>query len=326
MDIAVTGAYGHLGVNLIDLLTGLGHSVRAVDVRRTASLDAYDVQHVHADMTDRDAARAAFDGADVVYHLAARISVIGDPDGSVWKTNVDGATTAARAAAEVGVGRFVFTSSVHALRIGEAAGTVDEAAPATTSSRAPVYDRSKATAERFIADIVEDGLDAVIIRPTGIIGPGDHDVSRMGAFLRAIGEGRIPAVTTGGFDWVDVRDVASGMVAAAERGTRGAAYLLGGHFATMRELADLASEIAGARPPRFTIPLAVASVFGRPATLIARRTGNPMAPTSEALDALRSGRPVDHSLARADLGYEPRPLEETLRDFYVWWDEAGSRS
>lgn len=96
----VTGAYGLVGANLVRALLGQGVEVRAADVRRTDALDGLDVEHVEADVLDPKALAAAFDGADVVFHLAAIISIAGDPTGKVWEVNVDGprnAGTAARA-------------------------------------------------------------------------------------------------------------------------------------------------------------------------------------------------------------------------------------
>ena len=321
MDIAVTGAYGHLGVNLIRRLAADGHSIRAIDVRSSSALSDLDLDHVTADVTDRDSMKEALVGAEVVYHLAGVISVTGDPDGSVWRTNVDGAAATGRAALTTKVRRYVHVSSVHALDLATASSPITEGAEPTLRSTAPVYDRSKATAERFVEDLIEAGLDAVIVRPTGIIGPDDHRPSRMGSFFQALIAGRMTSVVGGAFDWVDTRDVADAMVAAADRGKRGSGYIIGGTFASVGDLARLVAETAGVRAPRFTVPLGIAELIGRPATWWASRTGNPLAPTSEALNALRNGKPVDISLARAELGYSPRPLSETVRDIVVWFDD-----
>ena len=326
MEIAVTGAYGHLGVNLTRQLVANGHSVRAVDIRQTAALDGLGIDHVEADVLNRSQIESAFDGVETVFHLAARISVVGDPDGSVWRTNVDGAATAARAALARGVKRYVHVSSVHALDFANARPPITEDAPTAIRKSAPAYDRSKAMAERFVLDLVDEGLDAVIVRPTAIIGPDDHDISRMGALFRALGGGDLPLLVRGGFDWVDVRDVVNGMVSAAERADTGRTYLLGGSFATVKELATMVAAVTGARRPMFEVPLGLARLIGGPATWFARRTGNPLSPTSEALRALRNGKPVDSSLARKELDYTTRPLEETVRDIYVWLDESGLSS
>jgi dihydroflavonol-4-reductase len=228
MDIAVTGAHGHLGINLIRSLLADGHSIRAIDINQSSALDSADVEFVKADTTDRQAMESAFSGAEIVYHLAARISVTGDKDGSVWRTNVDGAATAGRAALATNIRRYVHVSSVHALDLGKASSPISEDADPTLRSSTPVYDRSKATAERFVLDLVSDGLDAVIVQPTAIIGPDDRGVSRMGTFFQRLIAGRMPAIVGGAFDWVDARDVAEGMISAVERAPRGRKYLLGG--------------------------------------------------------------------------------------------------
>ena len=322
METAVTGAYGHLGANLVHELVGRGDTVRAIDVRKTTALEAYDVEHIHADTTDLTALESAFAGVDVVYHAAARISVMGDPDGSVWRTNVDGVAAAGRAALTASVDRFVHVSSVHALDLANAPSPVTEDASPSVRDSMPVYDRSKAMGERFISDLVSEGLNAVIVRPSGIIGPGDHDVSRMGAFLRALHRGRVLAVVTGGFDWVDVRDVANAMIRAGETAPPGRSFNIGGTYTTIRELTELVANVTGMRPPRLVVPMSVARRVGRPATWWARRRSSLLAPTAEALETLRNGKPIDISRAAAELGHTARPLEETLRDFFTWLEES----
>ena len=313
MVAVVTGASGFLGSVLVSQLLDAGRSVRGVDLAPRP--DGLDIDWVRADVGDREALRRAFAGADTVFHLAALISVTGDPGGRVWATNVDGAATSAAAAIDAGVGRFVHCSSVHAFDL-EAVDHIDEASPRAVAPHLPVYDRSKAAGERAVQAAVERGLDAVIVNPTGVIGPFDFERSRMSRVFLALMRRRLPALVHGGFDWVDVRDVARSLLAAEERGTSGEGYLLPGKHASLGELADCVAEVSGTPAPPITVPIWLAKAGSPFATFMSRTTGSPLWSTSESLHALEFSPPVSGRKASAELGHVARPLRETIVDIH----------
>jgi dihydroflavonol-4-reductase len=292
----VTGGAGHLGTDLVASLRGAGHDVRVVDVREPATGLVLGATWVRADVRDAAAMRAAFDGAAVVYHLAGVISVVGGLGGLVESVNVGGSRTVAEAALAAGVGRLVHCSSVHAFDLAACVGrTVDESRARWAGRRDAVYDRSKAAGEVEIRRVIERGLDAVAVNPTGVIGPRDEAPSRMGSVMLALWRRRMPALVGGGFDWVDARDVTAAMLAAAERGRTGESYLLPGHPAAVPDLADLARHCSNVDITRRVAPQWAVGLAAPAATLLARRTGNPLLPTREALRALRSFPRVDGS-------------------------------
>ncbi|MCB2222987.1 MAG: NAD-dependent epimerase/dehydratase family protein [Actinobacteria bacterium] len=322
MTAVITGASGHLGVSLIRALVERGTAVRAVVHRNAAPLEGLGVEVVRGDVLDPASLREAFDGAAAVYHLAAVISITGDPDGTVARVNVEGAANAAAAARDARVGRFVHCSSIHAFDLAAGAPVVDESSPRVPhgSRRHPAYDRSKADGERRVREEIAAGLDGVIVHPTSIIGPDDHEPSRMGRFFLGLRDRTLPALVRGAFDFVDVRDVAAAMVAAAARGRRGRSYILGGRTRTVAEMAALARQIAGVRPPRLVLPRGVARL-GLPFIAAAAkvRKVEPLY-TAESLDALALRSRIDHGLAARELGFTARPLEDTVRDIYRWFE------
>ena len=261
---------------------------------------------------------------EVVYHLAGVVSILGDAGGAVPAVNVAGAGNAAGAALACGA-RMVHCSSVHAFDLAAGTGPLDETAPRVPagSRRHSAYDRSKADGERLVREVIGRGLDAVIVHPTGVIGPWDFEPSRMGRFFIRLWKGTLPALVHGAFDFVDVRDVAGGLVAAAERGGRGESYLLGGHFCRIAEIAAVAAGVTGRHHARPTLPMWLARVgvpFMRLAAAAART--EPLY-TAESLAVLRVGRVVDHAKAGRDLGFAPRPLEESVADVYRWFAAQG---
>lgn len=320
MTVAVTGASGHLGGNVVRALLDAGQAVRAVDMRRGRTLEGLDVEFVAADVLDPAGLRRAFARAEVVYHLAARISIAGDPGGQVWRVNADGVRTAAEAALEAGARRLVHCSSLHAFDVaGAQGGEIDETAPRALDAALPVYDRSKAAGEEQLARVADRGLEAVVVNPTGIIGPVDFEPSRMGRVLRGYFRGRLPAVVDGAFDWVDARDVATGLLAAASQGRTGENYLLGGHRASVAELARLAAAAAGRRAPRLSVPAGVLAPMAQAAVRLAGRRRSGLLLTPESLHALAADPVVVTAKAERELGYRPRPLAETVADLYAFF-------
>ncbi len=328
--IAVTGASGHIGANLVRELLHRGEEVRVVVRSSSEALEGLDVECVRGDVRDTRSLERAFDGAEVVYHLAAMISIFGDPSGAVRDVNVNGAENAARAALHCGVRRFVHCCSVHAFRLGTSGGVIDEQSERVVDDprMSNAYDRSKAAGEAKIRDVVRDGLDAVIVHPTGVIGPWDFGPSRMGQVLLNLYHRTLPGLVAGGFDFVDVGDVVQGMIAAAdsEKGRRGHSYLLSGSYRTLSEIASIAEEITGKCAPRIKSPMWLARMGAPVMEVVAKMTGDEPLYTRESLQALRASKHMDNSKARRELGFIPRPTHESVEAAYRWFAEHGSLS
>jgi dihydroflavonol-4-reductase len=320
VKVLVTGASGHVGGNLVRTLLEQGRDVRVLVRDDRVALTGLDVELVRGEVNDAHAVERAVNGAETVFHLAARISILGDPGGLVSKTNIEGVRTVARAARQAGVRRMIHMSSCHAFDLDH---TVDicERAPRPKPSD-PLYNRSKHAGERALREEIDRGLEAVIINPTGVIGPYDFKPSRMGRFFLAIARGRLPSLIDGGFDFVDVRDLVKTTLAAETRGRVGENYLAGGRWVPVREIAGLAAREAGVALPRMSAPMWLARVGAPVMDALGRTTGWEPLYTSESLHALRGGK-IDSSKAKAELGHDPRPLAETVRDIYAWFDQAG---
>ncbi len=327
MTVVVTGAAGHLGGNLVRELRARGRRVRALDYTHDwRALDGLEVERVQADVRDLEALRRGLAGADVVYHTAAIISLQMDEWPLLESVNVVGVRNVVQACLDCGVRRLVHFSSIHALKQEPFGLPVDESSPLVGGSGHPPYDRSKAAGEREVLRGIERGLDAVIINPTGMIGPHDYRPSYFGTVLLALGLGRMPALVDSGFDWVDVRDVVEGAMRAEERAPAGARYLLSGHWVGMPDLAALVKEITGARIPWFVSPLWLAQLSAGVASAFSRRGKGSALFTPASIRALRSNRRISHERASRDLGYQPRPFRRTLADLFGWFAQAGMLS
>ncbi len=309
----VTGASGYVGVNLVRHLQQSGWRVRTVGRRPLASSD-----HTIADVRDGGALRPVFEQASVVFHLAAKIT-LATADPEAWDINVGGPAAVAAAALEAGVARLVHCSSVHAFDLARSRPVLHEGSPRAINPDRPIYDRSKAAGEDEVRRVIKAGLDATIVNPTGIIGPVDLGPSRINAIIGQAARGHLPVVVRGGFDWVDVRDVVLGLVAAAERGRIGENYLLPGHRCTVWRLGRTAAALKGHRGPVVAIPGTFARWLAPVGERLGRRFHSEVF-TPASVGALLDDPIVDGSKAAVELSHHPRPFEDSIRDTVRWFE------
>jgi dihydroflavonol-4-reductase len=324
MLTVVTGASGHIGCNLVRGLLAAGRRVRALVFRDERGLAGLECERAHGDVLDEGSLAAAFAGADVVYHCAANISVDGSVRDDQLRVNVLGPRNVAAACLAAGVGRLVHFSSVHALSEHPLAAPVTEANGLVTDDQRPLpYSRSKALGEKEIRAAVERGLDAVIVNPTGVIGPHDYKVSHMGETIRDLACGRLPALIPGGYDFVDVRDVVAGAQRAEQAGRPGERYLLSGNYLTVAELAALVCQVTGVPAPRLTCPMWVARAVAPLSAAWGKVRGARPKFTSASLQVLRSNGRTDCSKAERELSYTRRPALESIAATVEWQRSAG---
>jgi dihydroflavonol-4-reductase len=311
-----------VGGNLVRELLRRGRRVRVLIHRNEATLAGLDVERVRGDVCDPGSLRTAFEGAEILYHLAAIISVDGGRRGLVRAVNVGGVARVCQAALDSGMRRMIHFSSVHAFCQEPLDQPLDETRDGVGPGY-PAYDRSKADGEEQVRAAIQRGLDAVILNPTGVIGPNDFAPSRMGRAFLDYYQRRLPALVPGGFDFVDVRDVVASALAAEEHGRTGENYLLGGHWHGVADLLGLFQRVTGVRPPRFTAPMWAARLGAPLLMLWGRSVGQEPLYTSESLAALQANRDIRHDKATRELGHEPRPTLETLEAIYKSFLDCG---
>jgi dihydroflavonol-4-reductase len=236
---------------------------------------------------------------------------------------VQGTRHVIEACRRAGVRRLVYFSSIHALEQQPFDTPVTESRPLVDARRCPPYDRSKAAAESEVRRAIESGMDAIILNPTGVIGPHDYQPSFLGEAIVSMAQNRLPALVTSGFDWVDVRDVVAGAMQAEKQAPAGARYLLSGHWVSMCDIAAMVAEITGGKKSPLVCPLWLARLGAPVIQGVSRMRGKRPLYTSVSLRALRSNRRISHEKATRELGYRPRPFRETLVDTLRWFEAAG---
>ena len=288
--VLVTGAAGHLGSALVRELAQHGEKIRAFVLPQedTDSLNGIPLEVVRGNVVDEDSVRDAMRGIDVVYHLAGIISIMPGKNDRMRQVNVTGTTVVARAAREAGVRRMVDVSSIHALARPAEGIPIDESVPFDPLSEAGEYDRTKAEAALAVLAEVSRGLDAVIVCPTGIIGPHyTRGGSPMLGLIKKWMKPGLHVVVAGHFDFVDVRDVARGMVLAAEKGKRGETYILRGERVPLTEAPVDGPESHGVPGNRHRRP--------GPAGPVGSHTCHPSRPALGNAGRVHTLRPADGS-------------------------------
>jgi dihydroflavonol-4-reductase len=323
MKTVVTGASGHIGVNLVRALLSGGRDVRAFSHSSNRGLEDLPIEFATGDIRDIDSLIRAFQGADVVYHLAGHISLLmGD-----WKrcsdVNIEGTRNVIGACTRAGVKRLVHFSSIHSLCSEPRDKAIDESSQFVESLKSPPYDRSKAGGEKLVRHAVREGLNAIIINPTAVIGPYDYRPSHQGQALILMASGKLPMLLEGGFDWVDVRDVAEYAIKAQEIAPAGSSYLLSGHWLSVGELARMATAVTGRKPPAMMCPVGVAEFCAPIVTAASQLAGTRPIFTKASLNALKSNGNISHKKASLELGYNPRPIQETVVDTIKWFMDNG---
>ena len=323
--VAVTGANGHVGNVLVRELVRRGQMVKAIvhPSETTEAIAGLDVEVVRADVRSFGSLLTAFAGADVVYHLAGIITISGGQARLLHEVNVLGARNVGQACLKAGVRRLVYTSSVHALEEPPPGVPACETTDFRPEALDGDYARSKARASIEILKCVEQGLDAVMVFPSGIIGPYDFRLSEMGHLFMDFARGRLKAYVDGAYDFVDVRDVVAGLILAAEKGRRGEGYILSGEKVSVKGLLTLLEQATGVRSNARRLPLRIARLAARFAPAYYRlRRAKPRF-TSYSLRVLASNCLMSSAKATRELGYAPRPVAETVRNSIEWFVATG---
>jgi dihydroflavonol-4-reductase len=313
----VTGGTGFLGLNLIEQLITQHWQVTALhrpssDIRL---LKRFPVRRVEGDILEPESLRRAMpQGVDAVFHLAADISMWSGHNARQTRINVDGTRQVLEAALEAGAGRLIHTSTWNTYGLEQ--GEISEDLPQLGGGSRANYDRTKFLAEEEVRKGIARGLDAVIVNPSHII--GRYDRKGWAQLIIAAHERWMPGVPPGAGTFCHAEAVARAHIAAAERGRRGANYLMSGADATFVELFAAINEVTGSRVPLRPLPPALFRVPARLSAAWASITGREPAMTPEGIEVAIARARVTSRRAEEELGYRPAPLGTVVEDCWRW--------
>ena len=324
----VTGAMGHLGSAVVRLLREKGCAVRGLAVEAERALaEKADIDIVYGDIRDKDSVRPLFcDSKDqqlIVIHTAGIVSIASRFNQAVCDVNVRGTQNIVELCEEYGADKLVYVSSVHAIpepAHGELIVEVDRFDPALVRG---LYAKTKAEATQIVLEAAKRGLNASVVHPSGIIGPYDAGHGHLTQLILDYVDGRLSACVSGGYDFVDVRDVARCIVECAQKGGKGECYICSNQYLTVPRLMQYLHEITGLKKVRVVLPMFLAKLTAPLAEFYYKLHRQPPLFTSYSLYTLTSNSNFSHVKADRELGAERLPVRQTLEDTVNWLKTNG---
>ncbi len=316
MKIAITGATGHIGSNLCPFLLERGHQLRLLVYE--SKVDYADAEIIRGNILDLPTVETLVKGADVVVHLAARISLEPDKSGDLTRVNVDGTRHVVEACLKHGVPKLIHFSSIHTFNpypldqpLTEERGYMVEGTD---------YDYSKIEGEKIVLQAQAKGLKSTILCPTSVFGPNDRQPSLLGSAIVDMYKGKVPMLVPGGYDFVDVRDIVDATYAAITQEAKGEKFLLPGYYLTIKEFAGLVAEAGEISISQKVVPLGFLKALLPVFRLQSWLAGKPPIFSKQSLKALMEGhREVSSAKAEQHLSYAKRPLHESMADTLQWF-------
>jgi len=324
MDL-VTGGTGFVGAHVVRALLARGRQVRCL-VRgssRRDNLEGLPVELAVGDLTDLGSLKEAAQGAERVFHVAADYRLYTKDPSELQARNVGGTDNVLRAAAEEGVSKVVYTSSVGALGLKHDGSSADEMTPVAREAVVGNYKRSKYDAERVAEEWARRGLPVVIVNPSTPVGELDIKPTPTGQVIVDFLNRKMPAYVATGMNLVDVRDVAEGHLLAADRGTTGEKYILGNRNLTLLEVFQALSRLTGIPAPRVRLPHWVPMGAAYVDTAVSTLRGRDPRVSVESVRMSRHLMFFDAGKAVRELGLPQTPVEEPLARAVAWFRERG---
>jgi len=326
----VTGANGFLGNNIVrELAKNPDNEVRALvsSLERANAVRGLNCKIFAGDVTKLDSLREIFEApatAQVyVIHCAAIVYIKSKPNPALYEVNVGGTKNIVEKTLEIN-GKLVYVNSVHAIPELPNSEVMTEISDFDPDKVEGEYAKSKAEAARYVLEMVNRrGLDACIVHPSGIIGPNDFRISHLTQLIMDAATGRLKAGVKGGYDFVDVRDVTAGILAACEKGKPGECYILSGHYTTIPELFQMIAKATGREPIKTFLPLWLAKLTAPLSEVYYNIKKQPPLYTKYSLYTLEANANFSHAKADRELGYHARSMQETIEDTVKWLKAEG---
>lgn len=324
----VTGATGHLGNTIVRNLLFAGEMVRGLVLPhdKSEALTGLSLEIIEGDVREYETLTPLFknpDGCDlIVFHCAGVVSIASKFHQLVYDVNIKGTSNILKLCQENKVKKLVYISSVHAIPERICGEEICEVTQFSSKTVHGLYAKTKAEATNLVLRYVERGLDASIVHPSGIIGPGDYGNAHLTQLVLDYIDGKLFACVQGGYDFVDVRDVARGAIACSQLGKKGECYILSNRYYTLEELFHMLGDISGHKKTGIVLPLQAARMTAPFAEVYYKLLKRPPLFTAYSLYTLKSNSNFSHEKATRVLNYTPRNLNDTLVDTVSFLKES----
>jgi len=322
----ITGANGHLGRALLEILEKDDGDIRGLVLESDSCMSTDRVQYFHGDVREVESLKPLFETEEPreisVIHTAGIVDISEDVSPLIYDVNVNGTKNIIALCEAFRVKRLIHVSSVHAIPEKNDGSVLSEVGHFSASDVVGGYAKTKAEATQAVLDATQNGLDAVIVHPSGILGPYDersnnHLVQMVADYM----SGKLLACVNGGYDFVDVRDVAKGIMLALEKGESGECYILSNRYYKIKDALRLVrNKVKVKNIP--TLPMWVANMVAPLIQYHAQRKKKRPLYTKYSLHTLSTNANFSHDKATSQLGYRPRDLALTMRDTVQWLNRS----
>lgn len=313
----ITGANGHLASTIIRYLKREACFVRGLILPQEENQNSGNVTYYRGDVTAPETLKEIFSGLEpydvTVIHAAGLISIGNKVTDPLYRVNVEGTKNVIALCKQYAVQRLLYISSVHAISESDHISVIKEVSSFSKEDVIGAYASTKAEATQAVMDAAKEGLDAIIVHPSGIIGPFDNGRNHITQFIQLYLSGKLPGGVTGGYDFVDVRDVALGCLSAAKNGKKGDCYILSNRYFTIKDLLEY-MRVATNGKRKICFPLKMVRILAPLFELAGKlRKKRPLF-TRYSLYTMSANGRFSHDKATMELGYSPRDMKDTIRD------------
>lgn len=319
----ITGGKGYVGFALVKEIESRGERMRLLLRTDSPHFDGIECEKFMGDVTSAEQLEQAFQGAEVVYHVAGVVDISGTKDKQVWDVNFEGTKNVVAACRKCGVKTLIYCSSVDAIPPSDDVNVIREISSFDPDLLEGAYAKSKAAATQFVLDSADDDLKVCVVHPSCCIGPYDNNnTSSVGTMLNLYLKGLFPVTMDfGGYNFVDVRDVAKGMVAAAEKGGNGECYILSGYAHTLDEFIRTLAYVCDKKPPKIKLKKSMLMRLLPEIEKVFDALKLPPLLNEYSIRKLCENCNFSCFKAKTELGYSPMTLEESLRETVRWMEE-----
>ena len=323
MKCFVTGATGHIGNVLVKKLVDRGNKVRVLclENENIDSIKDLDIEIVYGNITNKNDMLKYIKEDDVVFHLAAAISIDDSKESydKVYNVNVNGTKNVVDACIKNKAKRLIYTSSVHIIEPVKDKVLL-EPTVFDENKIYGIYSKTKTIATKYVMDSAKAGLiDAVTVYPAGVIGPFDFKISEIGQVILDYVNDKLKGYVKGGYNFIDVRDVADATINAATQGVSGEGYILSGNVTSVKEMLMCFNEILDKKhlPPKFA--LWFLKMIARITNAYYKARGKKPVFSEFSLYTLNANANFDNTKAKEVLGLRVRSVKESFEDSIDWF-------
>lgn len=321
----ITGAAGHLGSTLVRKLLELEKNIRALVLPDEKNIPEGDIEVCYGDIRNKESLTTFFDNPQnndlILIHCAGIVTIATKYVKNVYDVNVTGTKNIVDLSQKHMVKKLVYVSSVEAIPEKKKGEIISEITAFNPDDVVGLYAKTKSEATSFVLEAAKKGLNACVVQPTGIAGPFDQGEGPFTTLVIEYYKGHLTSAVTGGFDFVDVRDVAKGIIACVEKGRPGQVYILSNKYFTIKEILYMLHQITGKKEIKRFLPLWFLKIVAAPAEAYYKILKRPPLFTIASIKTIHTNARYSHEKANLELGYSTRDMKETLTDTINWLKE-----